>query len=169
MDSNQYRMILTSNRMKNECKALREQVALLAKRLATKVLDPATLDALVACRLIPLNKNPGVRPIGIGEVLRRVMGKAIGWCLKQDLMEATGPLQASSGFRGGAEAAIHAMRQVFEDDNCEAVILVDASNAFNLLNRQVALHNMQRTCPPFATSLISTYRAGKHDFYCWNS
>ena len=75
-------------------------------------------------------------------------------------MEATGPLQAASGFRGGAEAAIHAMRQVFEDEGTDAVILVDATNAFNLLNRQVALHNVQRTCPSFATILINTYRSG---------
>ena len=153
-------MILTSNKMKNEAKFLREQIALLARNLATKIVDPATIEALIACRLIPLNKNPGVRPIGVGEVLRRIIGKAIGWSLKQDLMEATGPLQASSGFRGGAEAAIHAMRQVFADEECEAVILVDATNAFNLLNRQVALHNVQRTCPEFATILINTYRSG---------
>ena len=50
------------------------------------------------------------------------------------------------------------MKQVFEDENTEAVILVDASNAFNSLNRQVALHNIQYTCPPFAKVLINTYR-----------
>ena len=146
--------------MKNESKFMREQIALLAKKLATEIVDPATLEALIGCRLIPLDKNPGVRPIGIGEVLRRIMGKVIGWVLKQDLMEATGPLQAASGFQGGAEAAIHAMRQVFEEDDTEAVILVDATNAFNLLNRQAALHNVQRTCPPFASILINTYRSG---------
>ena len=37
----------------------------------------------------------------------------------------------------------------------DAVILVDASNAFNCLNRKVALHNIQYTCPPLA---INTYR-----------
>ena len=50
------------------------------------------------------------------------------------------------------------MREIFEDDDCEAVILVDASNAFNALNRQTALHNIQYICPAFAIILINTYR-----------
>ena len=160
LDADQYRSMLTSSKMRNETKHLREQIASLARKLASEIVDPSALEALTSCRLIPLDKNPGVRPIGIGEVLRRIMGKSIGWVLKNDLMEATGPLQAASGFKGGAEAAIHAMRQVFESEETEAVILVDATNAFNLLNRQVALHNVQRTCPPFATILINTYRTG---------
>ena len=50
-------------------------------------------------------------------------------------MESAGPLQAAGGAKGGAEAAIHAMRTIFEDKNTDAVILVDVSNAFNSLNR----------------------------------
>ena len=38
------------------------------------------------------------------------------------------------------------------------MILVDEENAFNKLNRQVALHNMQFLCPSFARVLINTYR-----------
>ena len=50
------------------------------------------------------------------------------------------------------------MRAIFCDDSTEAVLLVDASNAFNCLNRQVALHNIQTLCPPLANILINTYR-----------
>ena len=67
-------------------------------------------------------------------------------------------LQVSTGLKGGAEAAIHAMKKIFEEDNTDAVILVDAANAFNRLNRKAALHNIQYLCPPFATVLINTYR-----------
>ena len=35
---------------------------------------------------------------------------------------------------------------------------MDAANAFNRLNRAVALHNIQYICPPFSTILINTYR-----------
>ena len=62
------------------------------------------------------------------------------------------------GQDAGNEAAVHAMRTIFCDDSTEAVLLVDASNAFNCLNRQVALHNIQTLCPPLANILINTYR-----------
>ena len=158
VDAKQYRHILLSNKFKAENKQLREQIANLAKKLATTIVDPSTLEAFICCRLVPLDKQPGIRPIGIGEVMRRIIGKSIGWTIKKDLMETAGPLQAAGGAKGGAEAAIHAMRNIFEDENTDAVILVDASNAFNSLNRQVALHNVQRTCPAFANILINTYR-----------
>ena len=109
-------------------------------------------------RCIPLNKNPGVRPIGVGEIIRRIVGKAIGWVFKSDIQKAAGPLQVSMGVQGGAEAAIHAMKEVFERDENEAVILIDAKNAFNSLNRNVALRNIQYICPPISKILINTYR-----------
>ena len=51
---------------------------------------------------------------------------------------------------------MHSIRKLFKVN--EAVLLVDASNAFNSLNRHVALHNMQVLCPSFATILINCYR-----------
>ena len=55
--------------------------------------------------------------------------------------------------------AVHAMRQIFEDSNTEAVLLVDATNAFNSINRKAALHNISIICPPLAQILVNTYRA----------
>ena len=81
----------------------------MARKLATETLDPLTLEAYVSCRLIPLDKNPGVRPIGVGEVLRRIVGKCIGWVLKEDIQLAAGPLQTATRLLSGAEAAIHSM------------------------------------------------------------
>ena len=50
------------------------------------------------------------------------------------------------------------MRQMFDTPNIEAVILVDVSIAFNLPNRQNALRNIQKLCPPLSNVLINTYR-----------
>ena len=159
VDSEQFRRMLCSGHFKTEGKELREQIAIFARKLATEHLNPGPLEPFTSCRLIPLNKNPGVRPVGVGEVLRRIVGKTIAWSLRDEVQEAVGPLQVSSGIKGGAEAAIHAMRSIFDADDTDAVILVDASNAFNRLNRQIALHNIQYICHPMSQALINTYRA----------
>lgn len=52
----------------------------------------------------------------------------------------------------------HGMREKFANSESEAALLVDAMNAFNTLNRTVALHNMQQICPALATIQINTYR-----------
>ena len=70
---------------------------------------------------------------------------------------AAGVLQTCAGHDAGAEAAIHAMREIFAHENTDAVLLVDASNAFNQVNRQSALHNISIMCPSFATILKNTY------------
>ena len=70
VDADHFRHMLLSKKFKTEGKNLREQIALLSRNLASKFVDPFPIEALTTCRLVPLSKNPGVRPIGIGEVLR---------------------------------------------------------------------------------------------------
>ena len=138
----------------NLCHAL----ASVAKRLCTTQVAPQGLSALVACRLIPLDKCPGIRPIAIGEVARRIIAKAIMQVVKTDVTQAAGSLQVCAGQEGGCEAAIHAFNDLFSRDDTDAVLLADASNAFNSLNRSCALHNMQFICPALATVLRNTYQ-----------
>ena len=49
--------------------------------------------------------------------------------------------------------------QNYEADETDAALLIDASNAFNSLNRAAALHNVRVTCPAIAIYVINTYRA----------
>ena len=79
--------------------------------------------------------------------------------IKCDVQEVAGSLQLCAGQIAGTEAAVHAVRSSFDSENCEALLLVDASNAFNSLNRQTALRNIRKQCPPLATVLINSYRA----------
>ena len=88
------------------------------------------MEAYTSCRLIPLDKCPGVRPIGVGEVVRRIIEKAVMKIVKYDLQEAVGATQLCAGQEAGCEAAVHAMEQIFADEDTEAIILVDATNAF---------------------------------------
>ncbi len=86
------------------------------------------------------------------------MAKAILTITRQDVQETTGSVQLCAGQISGIEAVVHAATTLFQQDDTEAILLVDASNAFNALNRLVALHNIRRLCPPLATVLINTYR-----------
>ena len=78
--------------------------------------------------------------------------------VKPDVIDASGSLQVCAGQSSGSEAAIHAMRNIFDADDTDAILLIDASNAFNALNRAAALHNTGILCPITATYAINTYR-----------
>ncbi|KAL5497492.1 hypothetical protein EMCRGX_G013967 [Ephydatia muelleri] len=129
-----------------------EAIAAVTRRLCSEFVDPEGLSALVGCRLIALDKNPGVRPIGIGETLRRIIARAVLSTFKDDILMAAGPMQLCAGQESGCEAAVHVMQKLFNSPEVEAVLLVDATNAFNSINRQTAL------CPVISTILINTYR-----------
>ena len=141
-----------------------DALASTARRICCSFVDPKSLLAFVACRLVALDKHPGIRPIGIGETARRIIGKAILTTIRDDIQKVAGPLQLLAGQEAGCEAAVHAVRQMFESPDAEAVILVDASNAFNSLNRENALRNIQHLCPSLSTVLINTYREDVHLF-----
>ena len=138
---------------------LAEEIANTTKRICREDIPFEDMASLLACRLVPLmKKDNGIRPIGIGETLRRIMGKAVTSLLRNDIQIATGCLQTCSGLESGIEAAIHAMRASYENESCDAMLFVDAENAFNKLNRNVALHNVGGVCPPFHKFLMNTYR-----------
>ena len=162
IDADFFKHILCTKFFKNHSENLCQAIADLTKRLATERIDPKYLRHFIAGRLIPLKKddsnNIKIRPIGIGEILRRITGKCIVKTLKMDLQVATSILQTCSGVSSGIEAAIHAMRTTFSEESCEAVLLVDASNAFNSLNRAAAVHNLQQICPPFYQYINNTYQ-----------
>ena len=129
LDSNDWTQMFCS--FKDASHHLCNTLADTAKRIASSYIDPSGLDALNACRLIPLDKMPGVRPIGVGEVAKRILGKAILKIVKEDIQRVVGPLQMCAGYENGVEVASLAMQAVFGQDSTEAVLLVDAENAFN--------------------------------------
>ena len=51
------------------------------------------------------------------------------------------------------------MKSIFDDEDTHAALLVDATNAFNLINCQAALHNISVLCPSFSTIWNNTYSA----------
>ena len=53
-------------------------------------MNSTPIEAFTACRMIPLNINPGLRPNGVGA--------------KEDIINSVGSLQVCAGQNAGAEA-----------------------------------------------------------------
>ena len=161
MDANIWRKLLISRKNPSSTSDLREAIAKLARKMCTE--DCKYLQPFISNRLVPLKTlSNDVRPIGIGEVLRRIIGKCVMDIAKEDVQKAVGNLQVCAGQHARAEAAIHAMKELYDDKECEAVLLVDASNAFNTLNREAMMHNIGILCPTPSTFVQITYRQPAH-------
>ena len=149
VDSNGFRRMMACKSFRKSGTNLCSAIATMTRKLCTEYVDPRSIEAILANRLIPLDKGEGkVRPIGVGEVIRRIMGKCVMSVTKQDVIDACGSMQTCAGHKSGSEAAVHAMRSIFDADDTDAVLLIDASNAFNSLEQL-----------PFTTSLSFVHQS----------
>ena len=114
MDSELYRRILCSKNFKTEGKILREEIAVFTRKLLKKSYHPSLLD-----RQEPWNQT--------NRCWRGPEGNSgkNGW-RKEEIKGAAGPLQVCAGHNAGAEAATHAMSQVFEEEGTHGILLIDA-------------------------------------------
>ena len=74
MEANGWRWILASNNFRAPSSDLHDAFANVQK-LWTDFVEIHTMEASLSCPLIPLDKSPGLRLFGIGEVLRRIASK----------------------------------------------------------------------------------------------
>ena len=74
---------------------LRKAFANFIEKLCSEELQ--SVKALTPNRLIRSHKNPGLRPIGSGEVIKRIAGKAVMMLFKKDVTKAAGSLQLRVG------------------------------------------------------------------------
>ena len=83
MDADGWRCILISGKFGDVGEEPQKSIAKMAEILC-QGRSANYLAAFLACRLIPLDKQPGVEAIGIGEVLRQVIGKIVMKLLRKD-------------------------------------------------------------------------------------
>ena len=93
-----------------------------------------------------------MRLIGVGETLRRIVGKAVGHLTRLDIEEVCGVSQLCSGLKAGIEGGVHAIRELFDDhsDDGWGVMMVDPSN--------VVLWNSRVKWPRCSQYSFNTYR-----------
>ena len=128
--------------------------------VANNIINWLSIRAFMSSRLIALDKNPGVHPIGIGEVLIRILGKMMISITGIDVEEVCSVDQLCSGLKAGIEGAVHGLRELCEKKSSDGfgILLVDARNAFNSVNRVTALWNVRVLRPRCSRFLFNTYQ-----------
>ena len=90
LDADNWRRMLVSNQFGSSPLEFRTFMASFVKRLGNARIHLSnsdtenSLETFTVSRLVPLNKNPGVRPIDVGEVLRRIAGKVVMYIAKKE-------------------------------------------------------------------------------------
>ena len=90
---------------------LRVTVAILAEWMANFSPPWDVYRALMACCLMALDKRPRVRPVGIGETLRRALAKLVMRAAGDQAKTEFGNLQLCAGLEVGIEGATHDLGQ----------------------------------------------------------
>ena len=92
-------------------------------------------------------KDNGLRPISVGNLLRRLAGKCCTARLQERAAAILSPHQLGVGVKSGCEAIVHAARQVLEGDPTLYCLQVDFQNAFNLADRGAAMSEVLEHFP----------------------
>ncbi|CAE8721897.1 unnamed protein product [Polarella glacialis] len=95
----------------------------------------------------------GVRPIAIGEVLRRIVGKCLCASVKEEAKRFFHPSQVGVACPAGIDAAVHSARawkNRSAADTSKALLKLDFANAFNCVSRSQVLEQTRRHFPSLA-------------------
>ena len=126
-------------------------VNLLAQGRAPEFLAPV----LAGAGLVALPKpQGGVRPIAVGEILRRLTGKCLMGIVRNDAQSFFWPAQVGVAVPGGAEKAIHTVRawhRRHQTSSDKVALKLDFANAFNTVRRDAVLSAIRDRFPRWAT------------------
>ena len=139
--------------------------------------DPKSVSAFLSGgRLIALNKGKfsegqctDIRPLVVGEALRRLTGKCLCSILRDKFSTFFQPSQFGVACKAGVERVVHNLRKYIDDGWMSGdfvVCKVDMSNAFNRVSRQAVLDE----CSSFFPELLPwvSWCYGSHSLL-WHS
>ncbi|GJV30569.1 putative reverse transcriptase domain-containing protein [Tanacetum coccineum] len=113
---------------------------------------PKVLEEFVASApLTSLFKlDNGTRPIAVGAIWRRLASKVAMRGVRKEMSKYLGDFQLGVGVPNGAEAMLHGANRFlnkFHSDGSLAMLTVDFSNAFNLVDRTTLIYEVRTRCP----------------------
>lgn len=143
--------------------ALLEQLTAVINLLVQGHACNSIMPLLAGAGLVALPKpSQGVRPIAIGELLRRLTAKCLTHEVRADAKAYLWPAQVGVAVKAGGEVAVHTLRawvgRRAASDN-SVVVKVDFRNAFNTVSRDVVLREVREHFPALARWASWCYQA----------
>ena len=134
--------------------AVTEQLTAVAQLLANGDAPSDVAPHVAGASLMALVKpNGSLRPIAMGEVLRRITGKCLCSAVKEEAQQYFKPVQVGVATKLGIDGAVHAVRR-WRDWNLgrqdKVLLKIDFENAFNCVNREKALSVTRSQFPSLA-------------------
>ncbi len=126
---------------------------------------------LSSARLIPLLKKQGeadIRPVAIGETLRRLAAKCAWLECREEAVGYLSPLQLGAGVPLASEAIARASAVMFNNHRRDADFVqwdVDLANAFNEIHRDQFLAEVRSKIPGLARFAYACYAQRSFLFY----
>ena len=155
LDAKSLRKIVTNKAFVKQSHKILNAIAAITNKMSAQAMNSEDIEPLMAVRMIAIEKKEnGFRPVGIGEIVKRVIAKVIARAIRDDVKEVTGSRQCA-GLEGACEAAVKAMDQMYNDG--KVVIVLDAENAYNNLNHYGALRSAARELPEAYQALKNFY------------
>ena len=140
-------------------KELLHALAVFINHVLSGNVPPAVQPIFFGATLIPLRKKEGgVRPITVGQILRRLVAKCIGLHVIHSVGGSLSPLQVGCGVPLGCEAAAHAARIYLKNIPSDHILMkFDFQNAFNSLRRDKMLNAVKNVVPEIFEFVSSAY------------
>ena len=135
-------------------------VSIICTLIANGTLPTCAVRLLTASRLIALPKpNGDVRPIAIGECLRRLTARVLCAKKKKDFSDFFAPLQYGVATEGGSELLIHQIQLLLESNKDWVVLKSDVKNVFNTINRSDMIDQVFASFPDIGNHVVRMYSA----------
>ncbi len=127
--------------------------------LVSSSVPPDIVELLGAASLTPLAKPAGgVRPLAVGEVLRRITARAVCMQAKDCFANDLVPHQFAVGLMGGCEAILKCIEVRVHEDPDLVVIALDVRNAYNHILRGTCLQSLFARRPELAAFASLFYK-----------
>lgn len=138
---------------------LLDNLSVFCNKVSSQPIPDFVRPLFFGARLVAIKKKGGgIRPIAIGDTLRRLTAKCITSLVKDHISSIVSPSQLGCGVKFGIEAAVHSCRLAI-DQCCEesAMAKLDFANAFNSVRRDSVAEAVSSLAPELSTFFSLCY------------